>query len=66
MPALSTPALVCPLPLKSDEVRTEIDCVRDSNAPVMESGHNVILGWNRIGVPLLQQVRLPLLVAACR
>eukprot|EP00873_Tetraselmis_striata_P009042 jgi/Tetstr1/429306/TSEL_019224.t1 len=39
----------------SDEVRTEIDLVRDSNAPVMESGHNVVLGWNRIGVPLLQQ-----------
>jgi hypothetical protein len=40
-------------------VRTRIDMVKDSNLRVLENDHNVIIGWSRLSIPLLQQAAAP-------
>lgn len=42
---------------QADEVRTRIDRVKDSNLRVLEGNHNVIVGWSRLTIPMLQQAR---------
>eukprot|EP00873_Tetraselmis_striata_P020157 jgi/Tetstr1/440421/TSEL_028755.t1 len=43
------------LGVMADEVRTRIDRVKDSNLRVLEGNHNVIVGWSRLTIPMLQQ-----------
>jgi len=46
------------LGIVSDEVSTNIEAVKDSNGAVLESGHNVVLGWNQAALPMLQQAAI--------
>ena len=45
-------------PLRSDELTTKIDQFKNGHGPFLVQGHNVVLGWNKTAVPLLQQVKL--------